>query len=259
VHRNRMLFRFAAPSRSTISALVLRHHTRTNLVSARQLTSLAMARKPNGSSRTGSLPTTDDGATPPAKVQKTAAAGSLRRSARASAVTASYVDEADQPTETETSESDMKPSSDAADNPEAGVQKAIKGLARMEKQLMRAVKKQKIEIQKSKVPVRKDGIAENAFKPRPTKSMDEGMISNAPDTKKRKRAPAVKKEIESDYEDNLGSPGDQDVDEGVPGSGEVVDKGAARPPPVNSDYLPLPWKGRLGYVRTPLSGSLPAS
>lgn len=24
---------------------------------------------------------------------------------------------------------------------------------------------------------------------------------------------------------------------------------AARPPPVNSDYLPLPWKGRLGYVR----------
>jgi UV DNA damage endonuclease len=22
----------------------------------------------------------------------------------------------------------------------------------------------------------------------------------------------------------------------------------ARPPPVNSDYLPLPWKGRLGYV-----------
>lgn len=25
-------------------------------------------------------------------------------------------------------------------------------------------------------------------------------------------------------------------------------KGANRPPAVNSDYLPLPWKGRLGYV-----------
>jgi UV DNA damage endonuclease len=25
-------------------------------------------------------------------------------------------------------------------------------------------------------------------------------------------------------------------------------KEAARPPPVNSEYLPLPWKGRLGYV-----------
>lgn len=28
---------------------------------------------------------------------------------------------------------------------------------------------------------------------------------------------------------------------------EVV-KGANRPPAVNSDYLPLPWRGRLGYV-----------
>lgn len=26
------------------------------------------------------------------------------------------------------------------------------------------------------------------------------------------------------------------------------ERGAARPPPVNSDYLPLPWKGRLGYA-----------
>lgn len=28
-------------------------------------------------------------------------------------------------------------------------------------------------------------------------------------------------------------------------------KGANRPPAVNSDYLPLPWKGRLGYVSFP--------
>jgi UV DNA damage endonuclease len=30
---------------------------------------------------------------------------------------------------------------------------------------------------------------------------------------------------------------------------------AARPPPVNSNYLPLPWKGRLGYVSTILYSS----
>jgi len=30
---------------------------------------------------------------------------------------------------------------------------------------------------------------------------------------------------------------------------DIMKKEAARPPPVNSDYLPLPWKGRLGYVR----------
>lgn len=52
---------------------------------------------------------------------------------------------------------------------------------------------------------------------------------------------------------------EDDVPEG--GEGEEAAEGAvakedaavlklegARPPPVNSDYLPLPWKGRLGFV-----------
>lgn len=29
---------------------------------------------------------------------------------------------------------------------------------------------------------------------------------------------------------------------------EEIKEALSRPPPVNSDYLPLPWKGRLGYV-----------
>ena len=29
---------------------------------------------------------------------------------------------------------------------------------------------------------------------------------------------------------------------------EEIQAALSRPPPVNSDYLPLPWKGRLGYV-----------
>jgi len=28
-----------------------------------------------------------------------------------------------------------------------------------------------------------------------------------------------------------------------------ITQALSRPPPVNSEYLPLPWKGRLGYVR----------
>jgi hypothetical protein len=32
-------------------------------------------------------------------------------------------------------------------------------------------------------------------------------------------------------------------------SGTEITQALSRPPPVNSDYLPLPWKGRLGYVR----------
>jgi UV DNA damage endonuclease len=34
---------------------------------------------------------------------------------------------------------------------------------------------------------------------------------------------------------------------------DIMKQEAGRPPPVNSDYLPLPWKGRLGYVSSGLS------
>lgn len=37
--------------------------------------------------------------------------------------------------------------------------------------------------------------------------------------------------------------GDEEADE------EEIQAALSRPPPVNSDYLPLPWKGRIGYVR----------
>lgn len=36
--------------------------------------------------------------------------------------------------------------------------------------------------------------------------------------------------------------GDEEADE------EEIQAALSRPPPVNSGYLPLPWKGRLGYV-----------
>ena len=41
--------------------------------------------------------------------------------------------------------------------------------------------------------------------------------------------------------------GDDEADE------EEIQAALSRPPPVNSDYLPLPWKGRLGYVGTTCS------
>jgi UV DNA damage endonuclease len=56
----------------------------------------------------------------------------------------------------------------------------------------------------------------------------------------------VKKE---DDEDEWDKRVDPDGDEAGPIEDmDTVKKDAARPPPVNSDYLPLPWKGRLGYV-----------
>lgn len=50
----------------------------------------------------------------------------------------------------------------------------------------------------------------------------------------------------------LGDPEDKDLD-GLSEENDInlVKEQGARPPPVNSDYLPLPWKGRLGYVNRP--------
>lgn len=41
---------------------------------------------------------------------------------------------------------------------------------------------------------------------------------------------------------------DPEADEDEEADEEEVKEALARPPPVNSDYLPLPWKGRLGYA-----------
>ncbi|KAF4634907.1 hypothetical protein G7Y89_g3195 [Cudoniella acicularis] len=70
-----------------------------------------------------------------------------------------------------------------------------------------------------------------------------------------------------DGEDEWDKRGDPDGDEETPLEDvDVMKKEAARPPPVNSDYPPLPWKGRLGYPpssnidihsKTPLSPSTP--
>jgi hypothetical protein len=38
------------------------------------------------------------------------------------------------------------------------------------------------------------------------------------------------------------------LDEDIPVDPEELREALGRPPPVNSSYLPLPWKGRLGYV-----------
>lgn len=41
---------------------------------------------------------------------------------------------------------------------------------------------------------------------------------------------------------------DPESDEDIPVDVEELKEALGRPPPVNSSYLPLPWKGRLGYV-----------
>jgi UV DNA damage endonuclease len=72
----------------------------------------------------------------------------------------------------------------------------------------------------------------------------------------KKAASGAKIKKEEDGEDEWDKRLDPDGDEAGPVEDvDVVKLEAARPPPVNSDYLPLPWKGRLGYVSTDLFGT----
>ena len=49
---------------------------------------------------------------------------------------------------------------------------------------------------------------------------------------------------------------DPESDEDVPVDAEELKEALGRPPPVNSSYLPLPWKGRLGYVSFAVLGTI---
>lgn len=70
-------------------------------------------------------------------------------------------------------------------------------------------------------------------------------------------ATTTKMAVDDDADDGTGA--DHLSPELAP-EGDVQERGARRPPPVNSEILPLPWSGRLGYVRMPghqICGHLP--
>lgn len=73
-------------------------------------------------------------------------------------------------------------------------------------------------------------------------------------TKEHVSLPNVPRDIsggeETEAGDDAYAPIDDDLMVGDRTCLEVSERGAARPPAVNSSYLPLPWKGRLGYVST---------
>lgn len=82
--------------------------------------------------------------------------------------------------------------------------------------------------------------AEPAKKKRATMTKKTGHTSNS------KAAPTTAGVKDVVGIEGLGDPeaeGEEVADE------EELKEALSRPPPINSDYLPLPWKGRLGYVR----------
>lgn len=115
------------------------------------------------------------------------------------------------------------------------VERAMHNLWEMEHKLLGEAKRQRLAIEASNL----EALAaqeEEAYAIEATANGSAKHISSAVSTNGTKRNGNIK--TESDVAEQAGSLDDD----------EVGDRGSKRPPPVNSNRLPLPWTGRLGYV-----------
>lgn len=183
----------------------------------------------------------------------------LRRSIRISTSRSSKDDREDEFVNPEEKEDDDRSYTDAKDfwekaaarNPD--VKQAIEDLADMDLNFRRATKRRKLQLAESNVPSYRDSPSQNTSKSRPTPKLDPSAQPSSPTTigtfptatdiiDREDSKQSVKRS-----KPGIEKKGHAEVAEGVEDS-EANERGAARPPAVNSSYLPLPWKGRLGYV-----------
>lgn len=120
--------------------------------------------------------------------------------------------------------------------------------------MMRVTKKQKRKVERS---VFKDSDPQHENDDHEPEMLRDLILQNAEPVSidqgekapKKERARAVNKKAKSNDSDSADHDGpytpetEREADD-VAG----VERGAGRPPPVNSSYLPLPWTGRLGYA-----------
>ncbi|KAI1733544.1 UV-endonuclease UvdE-domain-containing protein [Xylaria scruposa] len=135
-----------------------------------------------------------------------------------------------------------------------GADVALSGLQEMEDQLRSEVKRQKMAVQESEVKSFKLDEEHAALMPRPIKARPD-VLSAGKEMKylrgeKEGSGPKGDERTRPNTpEESQKSPGDEDADNTLEENDiSAIKQEGARPPPVNSDYLPLPWKGRLGYA-----------
>jgi len=152
---------------------------------------------------------------------------------------------------------DKQHSDDEKDRKETvreGVQLAIEGLARMERRLKRATKQQKNQVEASVFQESLDRRRDDdhdAVEARGVTLRDAEPLDNiegdGPSAKEMANKKVKKRASNSENVHNPDGPFAEVKSEDA----VDIERGAARPPPVNSSYLPLPWTGRLGYVISP--------
>jgi len=135
------------------------------------------------------------------------------------------------------------------------MKRTMKELVELDEQFQRDCKRQRQRIEKSEI-LKDEGVdlPKDAFHPvlrKPQKDLltaDDGQEHSL--NMNVKKAPMgidegkkVAKDVTKSRNEN-----DEHLD-------DILGRGMQRPPPVNSQYLPLPWQGRLGYVTEPSNSS----
>jgi hypothetical protein len=136
---------------------------------------------------------------------------------------------------------------------EESADEALSGLQEMEDRLRKDVKRQKRAVKESEV--QSNGLEKEyaALIPRPIKSLP-NVLPAKDDIKGMKKDSDRRAQHVEDARPDGKEEGQQLLDNDDGGfffdenDTSIPKQDEARPPPVNSDYLPLPWKGRLGYV-----------
>ncbi|KAF7550360.1 hypothetical protein G7Z17_g5767 [Cylindrodendrum hubeiense] len=150
----------------------------------------------------------------------------------------------DQPTTSdearETSDMDVDPMCKAQPlglwDTKEGVEQAMRDLSEMEHKFQTLVRRQRLAVQNSDIDV--DALLPRQVSTTPAPSIPVRIQNKKSESFLRSAETPPLYACQPDF-----TTGDIDT----PSEGDV-EKGASRPPPVNSDRLPLPWSGRLGYA-----------
>ncbi|KAH7220627.1 UV-endonuclease UvdE-domain-containing protein [Fusarium oxysporum] len=134
-----------------------------------------------------------------------------------------------------------------------GVEEAMRELSEMEQKLQTVVRTQRLAVESSDLQVKKEAANEPDIRPKMYSPNKDTVVPRGNLEGKSKVVNSVPLD-EYDAELATGDVAD------AKGEDDGMDRGANRPPPVNSETLPLPWKGRLGYacLNTYLRNATPA-
>lgn len=141
------------------------------------------------------------------------------------------------------------------------IKETMRELSEMEHKLQSATRRQRLAVEASDLHVETESSGLIDLKPQPhLPKRDSSLSQDLPKARLREQrhlggfdVNLTKDTVQNALEEAIETTLDGEFEADIDGNAEETsERGAHRPPPVNSDILPLPWEGRLGYVRAPV-------